>query len=63
MVSVEDADLVLFLSGSALAGDRSDEQVIDRLSFGDEQHLNCDRRFGYGWDGVFWTRATNEKSE
>ena len=47
---------MLLLSGSALTGDRSDETIFDRLTFGADQVARCDRRFGYGWDGIFWTR-------
>ena len=62
MVTVDGASgessQMLFLSGTALSGRQSDEAIFDRLSFGADQVKQCDRRFGYGWDGVFWTRPS-----
>jgi hypothetical protein len=67
MVSLEgesgEGQYVLFLAGTALSGDLSDEQIFDRLSFSAGEERQCDREFGYGWDGVSWTRPAPTEPE
>jgi hypothetical protein len=59
----DEGQYALFLSGTALTGTRSDEKLLDRLSYGAEKGRHCDREFGYGWDGAFWTNRTPSKPE
>lgn len=42
--------LVLWVSGSALTGRRTDSAIYNRVSVGDPAPLRCDYRYLYGWD-------------
>lgn len=51
---------VVWLRGPALTGTNSDRRILNRIDVQLTDFDSCDRRFGYGWDGVFATRSNNQ---
>ncbi|TIX49691.1 hypothetical protein [Alteraurantiacibacter aquimixticola] len=46
---------VLNLHGSALKGTGEDVEAVERVTFGQPDWNGCDKRFGYGWDGIVYS--------
>ena len=51
---------VLWVSGPGLTGTHSDRAILDRIDVEFSDFDSCDRRFGYGWDGIFATRSESQ---
>lgn len=54
---------VLILSGPALEVAAGEHRASEHIAFGGEGERDCTRRYGYGWDGIFWSHPDRRSEQ
>ena len=54
---------VLILDGSAITGPDGERLASEHIAFRDEGERECTRRYGYGWDGIFWSHPNRHPEQ